>query len=356
MTLPQILAVGDRFVLPELFVAALHAELGDHADVTSYATAWPDEPETPIAEVDEASGSEQELIEALQGRNVLVTHLSPITRTVLEACPDLELVVVARGGPVNVNVAAATENGVRICYAPGRNATATAEMGVTLLLSVLRSIPIAHAQTLSGVGRGALYRYAQAGPEVENTTIGLVGYGAVGSRVARVLHALGADVRVFDPYVDAATLAGIATKMDSLDDLLRASRVVSLHTRLTPETQGLIGRREISLMPQGSYLVNSARGGLLDYDALGDALEEGHLLGAAMDVYPEEPLPSGHRLTGLAEKGLNVVMTPHVAGASRSVAEKVAGIVAAEVGRYARGEALSHLSNPDVLIRLADQS
>jgi D-3-phosphoglycerate dehydrogenase len=351
VNVPNVLAVGDRFVLPELLVTAVRAELGADADVASYATAWPDEPEQPVAEVDEASGTEQELIEALQGRQVLVSHLSPVTRTVLDACPELELVVITRGGPVNVNIDAATDHGVAVCYAPGRNAVATAEMAVTLLLSVVRRIPIAHAQATTGVWRGGLYRYEDAGIQIEGATVGLVGYGAVGSRVARALRGLGAEVLVFDPFVDPAALSGVAVPVGSLDELLRASRIVSLHARFTPETRGLIGRREIELMPEGSFLVNSARGGLLDYDALCDALECGHLLGAALDVYPVEPLAAGHRLVQAAAKGLNVVLTPHVAGASRAVAENAAVITAAEVGRHARGEPLLNLSNPEVLHR-----
>jgi D-3-phosphoglycerate dehydrogenase len=102
-------------------------------------------------------------------------------------------------------------------------------------------------------------------------------------------------------------------------------------------------------VPEGSYLVNCARGGLLDYDAVLAALESGQLHGAAMDVYPQEPIPEDHPLLSAAKRGLNLVLTPHVAGASRTVAEKVSAIVAAEVGRHVRGESLHNVSNPEVL-------
>ncbi|MFB4314200.1 2-hydroxyacid dehydrogenase [Actinomadura sp. 21ATH] len=333
----RVLAAGDRFVLPELLDGALRAELGGAADVRPLELPWPVTPFGPVGEVDEASGTEEAMIEALEGARACVTQMAPITAKVLDNAPDLELVAVARGGPINVNVEAATARGVRVCYAPGRNATATAEYTVGLLLAALRRIPETHA-ALAGRGEwgGRYYTYDATGLELEGTAVGLVGGGAVGSRVARILAGFGADVQVYDPYLPDGD--GPA----SLDDLLRRSRIVSLHARLTPETRGLIGAREIGLMPPGSVLINCARGGLLDQDALCDALESGHLLAAGLDTFAEEPPPPGARVLSAP----NLVMTPHLGGASRAVAEKAARIVAAEVGRLHRGEPLAHCLNP----------
>jgi D-3-phosphoglycerate dehydrogenase len=332
----RILAAGDHFVLPSLLSDALRAQAAD-AEIRELTLPWPVEPFGPVGEVEEASGTEDALIEALRGVTACVTQMAPVTAKVLAGAPELKLVAVARGGPVNVNVKAATERGVLVCYAPGRNATATAEFTVGLILCALRRIPHTHAAlTLRGEWAGEYYTYSATGPELEGGTVGLVGYGAVGSRVARILAAFGAEVLVYDPYAPDAP-----NRVDTLDDLLVRSDVVSLHARLTPETRGLIGARELALMPAGSVLVNAARGGLLETEALCDALDSGHLFGAGLDTYAEEPPPPGSRLFGTP----NLVMTPHLGGASRAVAQKAARIVAGEVGRFHRGEPLRHCLN-----------
>ena len=332
----RVLAAGDHFVLPSLIREALGKEVA--CEVGELKLGWPLEPFGPVAEVTEASDAEDELIEALAGVPVLVTQMGPVTERVLDACPDLRLVVVCRGGPVNVNLDAARRHDVRVCYAPGRNAAATAEFTVGLLLAALRRIPQAHnLLALQGSWEGATYyTHERSGLELEDLPVGLVGYGAVGSRVARALCAFGARVTVYDPYV-RGEIHGL--RVPSLDELLCRSRLITLHARLTPETRGLIGARELALLPRGSVLVNVARGPLLDEDALCDALASGQLSAAALDTYAREPLPPHSRLRALADR---VVLTPHLGGASRAVAEKAARIAAAEVGRWARGEPLAH--------------
>ncbi|WP_030345113.1 2-hydroxyacid dehydrogenase [Streptomyces sp. NRRL S-1022] len=332
----RVVAAGDHFVLPSLITAALAAETD--CAVRELTLGWPLEPFGPVAEVSEASDAEDELIAALDGAEVLVTQMAPVTERVLAACPELRLVVVCRGGPVNVNLEAAGRHGVRVCFAPGRNAAATAEFTVGLLLAALRRIPQAHdllARQGSWAG-ASYYTYEDSGLELEDLPVGLVGYGAVGSRVARVLSAFGARVMVYDPYV-RGEVHGL--RLSSLDDLLRRSRVITLHARLTAETRGLLGARELALLPPGAVVVNAARGPLLDEDALCDALAAGRLSAAALDTFAREPLPADSRLRALSDR---VVLTPHLGGASRAVAEKAARIAAAEVGRWARGEPLAH--------------
>lgn len=333
----RVVAAGDHFVLPSLITRAVQQEVG-RADVRELRLGWPLEPFGPVAEVQEASDAEDEMIEALAGAQVLVTQMGPVTERVLAACPDLRLVVVCRGGPVNVNLDAAKQRDVRVCFAPGRNAAATAEFTVGMMLAALRRIPQAHDPLArQGSWEGATYyTYERSGLELEDLPVGLVGYGAVGSRVARVLCAFGARVMVYDPYVHGE-IHGL--RVTSLDGLLRGSQVITLHARLTPETRGLIGARELALLPPGAVVVNVARGPLLDEAALCDALESGQLSAAALDTYEREPLPAESRLPGLSER---VVLTPHLGGASRAVAEKAARIAAEEVGRWVRGEPLAH--------------
>lgn len=339
----RVLVAGDHFVLNRLLEEALRSEVRDDLDVRTMILPWPVEPFGQVAEVSEASGDEDELIEALQGVRICVTQMAPLTERVLRAAPELELFCVTRGGPVNANVDAATRHGVAVSFAPGRNATATAEHTLGMILAAVRRIPQTHGELLEGTWRGDYYVYDNVGPELEGNSVGLVGYGAIGSRVARMLRGFGAEVLVFDPYVSEDALDG--AKRVSLDELLSRSTVVSLHARATPETTGMIGAEQIRAMPPGSVLVNCARGALLDYDALCDALDSGHLFGAAFDVFPEEPIPADSRLL----RTPNIVMTPHLAGASKETAAKAAGIVAADVARYLRGEPLAHCANPEAL-------
>ncbi|MEU5299823.1 2-hydroxyacid dehydrogenase [Streptomyces noursei] len=336
-----VLAAGNHFIRPGLFSAAVRKAAGDTPlEIREIQFGWPHTPFGPVAEVHEASGTEDDMIEALHGIEICVTEHGPLTERILANCPDLKLFCTSRGGPVNANLEAATRHGVAVCNAPGRNATATAEHTLTLLLAAARGVGDTHTDLRHGIWRGDYYDYDNCGIEIDGTTIGLIGFGAIGSRVAKVLHAMGAHVLVHDPYVRPEALAGPAEQV-TLDELLTRSRIVSLHARVTPETTGMIGRAQIAAMPRGSVLVNCARGALLDYDAVCDALETGHLAGAGFDVFPEEPVPAGSRL--LTARG--VVLTPHIAGGSQQVAHKAAEIVAAEVGRYLRGEPLHHQAN-----------
>ena len=337
----SVLAAGDEFVRTALLVDALRDRLGDPA-IRELELPWPTVPWSSVAEVEEAAGDEDTMIEALAGMTVAVTHLAPFTERVIAAASDLRLVVVSRGGPVNVNLAAATKNGVAVCYAPGRNAAAAAEFAIGLILAACRSIAAGHHELASRTWPGHYFRYDTAGFELGSSTVGLVGYGAIGRRVARVLTAFGARVLVYDPMIDEAEDGVEAVR---LDELLARSRVVSLHARLTKDNRGMIGADELALMPAGSVLVNSARGGLLDHDALCDALESGHLAAAALDTFPAEPLPPDSRLFDAPR----LVRTPHIAGCSREVAENAAHICADEVARWVAGEPLAALANPDVL-------
>ena len=324
----RVLVAGDHFVTNELVIAALRDRIGAGFDPRTLTLPWPLHPFGPVAEVDEASGDEDELIAALSGVEVAVTQMAPFTARVLAAADTLRLVVVCRGGPVNVNLEAAAAAGVEVRTTPGRNAVAAAEHTIALMLAALRQIPDRHAGVRAGEWRSDLYALDQVGGELAGSTVGLVGYGAIGRRVGRILSAFDARVLVHDPYADPASLDG-ATAVD-LPELLERSTVLSLHARLTPETAGMIGAAELSRLPRGAVLVNTARGGLLDYDAVADALESGTLGAAAFDVFDAEPLPADSRL----RTAPRVVLTPHLAGATRQTAERAASQAADAVAGF----------------------
>ena len=189
---------------------------------------------------------------------------------------------------------------------PGRNARAVAECALGLMLSEVRNLARSYALLKEGIWTRD-FPNRDSIPELHEKTVGLVGYGAVARLVAGYLHALGSHVLAFDPYVTGPT-PGV-TLVD-LDTLMRRSDVVSLHARLTEETHHLIGSAELELMKPTAILVNTARSGLLDEDALVRALSERRIMGAALDVFDTEPLPKGHALLALD----NVTLAPHLAG------------------------------------------
>lgn len=332
----RVLLAGDHFVEADALAREITAAAPDASlEMHSLLLPWPNVPFAPVAEVDEASGSEYEMIAAIEGIEVCVTQMAPFTRRVIESAVSLKLICVTRGGPVNVNLDAARARGIAVCAAPGRNAAATAEHTMTLLLAALRNIPARHAEILGGQWRSDYYGFDQVGFEVGGSIAGLIGYGAVGRLVARMLRGFGAQVMVYDPFATIDPADGVVQEND-LNRLLAASKIVSLHARLTKETRGMIGAAQIAAMPRGSVLVNAARGALLDYDAACDALQSGQLAAAAFDVYPEEPLSAQSRL----RTAPNVVMTPHLAGATKETAVRAARIAASQVAAYLAGRSL----------------
>ncbi|MBB5789554.1 2-hydroxyacid dehydrogenase [Jiangella mangrovi] len=342
----RILLAGDQFVRNDLLAERLLAAVArtpspPAVELRTLELPWPHVPFGRVAEVDEASDVEDELVELARDAEVIVTQMAPVTERVLAAAPSLRLVVCTRGGPVNVNVDACTERGVLVCNTPGRNAVAAAEHAVTLILATVRAIPRVHGTVAAGQWRSDLYAYDECGLELSGSTVGLVGYGAIGRRVARMLQAFDARVLVTDPYVAPAELPeGVA--LVSLEELLTSSDIVSLHARLTAGTAGLIDAAALALMRPGSYLVNSARGGLVDYDALLTALDDGHLAGAGFDVFPAEPPAPGWPLL----RSDRVVMTPHLAGATKQTAHRAAELGAAAVAAWLAGEEPPGLVNP----------
>ncbi|WP_026876452.1 2-hydroxyacid dehydrogenase [Jiangella gansuensis] len=344
-----ILLAGDAFVRNDLLADELRRAVGAAMPATglefrTLELPWPHVPFGPVAEVDEASDVEDELLALIDGVEVIVTQMAPVTSRVLDAAPSLRLVVCTRGGPVNVNVGDCTKRGVLVCNTPGRNAVAAAEHAVTLILSTVRAIPRIHGTVAAGQWRSDLYAYDECGLELGGSTVGLVGYGAIGRRVARILRAFDATVLVADPFVDAAALDP-GVELVELEELLSRSDVVSLHARLTPQTAGMIDAEALATMRPGGYLVNSARGGLVDYDALAAALDSGHLAGAGFDVFPAEPPAPDWPLL----RSDRVVMTPHLAGATRQTAHRAASLAGASVAAFLAGDRPPGLVNPDAL-------
>lgn len=342
----HIFSAGDGFVLPSLFVEALRERVPASAQVTfsEITLPWPRVPFGSVRGVDEASGTVEEVIDGAKGADLALTQLAPFTREVFAACPQLRFVGVSRGGPVNVDLAAATAAGVRVSFAPGRNAQAAAEFTIGAMIAAMRHLPEADADLRGGVWRGDFYSHENAGTELCGATVGLVGYGAIGRIVARALTALGAHVIAYDPYTEPSEIERQGVRPATLDDLLEQSHVVSLHARLTEETHHILDAERLERMRDGAVLVNTARGGLLDYEPLPEMLRSGKLAALALDVYDQEPPGPDWPLLDAP----NVLLSPHLAGASRQTAQRAASIIADEAARFLTGQHLEHLANPEV--------
>lgn len=344
-----VATLGDNFVLPELFQRALTRRVIEPLEFHSLLLPWPQVPFGPVGSVIEASGQEDEVIRVVAGAEIAVTQLAPFTKKVFKSAPNLRLVSVCRGGPVNVDLDAATESGTLVTYAPGRNARAAAEFTVGVMLAAMRRIGDGNTGLHRGEWRGDFYAFPMAGMELCGNTVGVIGFGAIGRIVADIVLAFGAEVLVYDPFLsDEALLPESVSRVD-LPTLLSLSKVVTLHARLTEASHNMLTADNLTLLPRGAVLVNTARGGLLDYDALPALLESGQLGAVALDVFEEEPPPPLWPLLGKE----NVILTPHLAGATRQTAERAAEIVAEDVARFILGKTPQHLANPEVLAQLS---
>lgn len=343
----HIVCIGDHFILPSLFETAFVNQMSNSSKFTfsHQQLPWPIEPFGPVGTVIEASGTEDQLLEVLQNHKYVLTHKSPFTNRVFEESPNLEFIGVCRGGPVNVDLTAATNAGVVVTYAPGRNAQAAAEFTIALMLSALRKISNADKEMKAGIWRGDYFVYENSGYELNDTNVGVIGYGAVGKIVANILKAFGANVFVHDPFANQVEIKEHKLNPVSLEELMKTCFVVTIHSRLTKETTHLINENNLKLLPKGALLVNTARGGLLDYDPLPELLETGQLGGLALDVYDEEPPSKNYPLLNAP----NVVLTPHLGGATKQTGVVAANIVASDLKRFLLGEKLLYVANPEVL-------
>jgi len=338
----KIAIIGDRFMAPSTFEAAIRARCGGSIDIATMQLPWPDEPmrhgyvEPGMEGLKEYQGDADAIVAFVGSAEVAITQLAPFSAAMLKRMPALKLIAVARGGPVNIDLSAARERGVKVVNAPGRNASAVAEFTIGAIIAETRLMTRGHDALRRGAWRGDLYRADLVGRELSQMTVGVIGYGHIGTKVVRLLKAFGGRILVADPYVDlSAEDIRDGVVKTTLGALLRDSDVITLHARVTAETIGFIGRAEFAAMRKGAVFVNTARGPMVDYEALTEALKSGHLRGAMLETFAVEPAPAGLELLRLE----NVTLTPHIAGASLRTIERAAEAAAEEVRRYLAGEA-----------------
>ncbi|AZS38616.1 Glycerate dehydrogenase [Microbacterium lemovicicum] len=331
----RILLIGDSYMSADVFAQAF-ARRGLTADVATVRMAAPT---WDTSRVQEFEGDPAEVARLAQGYDVIAFHAAPVTAEVIAALPDLRLAGCARGGPVNIDLEAAREHGVRVTTTPGKNAEAVADLTIGFLISLVRNVPASLRDVDARIADGrplaeSTFEGARwFGREVAGLRVGLIGYGNVARLVAARARALGAEIVAYDPYVDAATVTDARIVAD-LDELLSASDVVSVHARATADNHHMIGAEQIALMPPGSFLINTARESLVDESALLSGLRDGRLAGVALDV--NEPDGPWREMVDQP----NLILTPHLAGATRETLVRGAEMLASEVQAFLDGRPL----------------
>lgn len=289
-------------------------------------------------------GNSDELASLMKDEDILVVHAAPVTDRVLQASPNLKAVFCVRGGPVNIDIESATKMGILVGAAPGRNAEAVADFTLALMLALARNL----------VGGVEFVRENKQftreewegffGHELGGMVLGLVGYGNVGSRVAKRALSFGMSILVYDPYVERGKIEAPGISVTDLDTLLSTSDFVSIHAREAPENNDMISTKQFERMKKAAYFINTARGSLVDEDALYGALTSGKIAGAALDVMKSEPTDPSSKLVKLP----NIIVTPHIAGASHEVRYRGAEIVARSIQNLIAGLPVGGLMNPEV--------
>jgi glyoxylate reductase len=308
------MAIKHTVVLTAAFPTVAREMLAGELDVVEHPTEHGRTEEEMIAILSEADGA-------------IVLLSDPITRGVLEALPHLRIVANFAVGYNNIDIEAARELGVRVTNTPGVLTEATADLTMALILAMTRRLPEGDAE-VRGTGRCEWEPLKLLGASLQGKRLGIVGMGRIGSAVAVRARAFGMEV--------IGTRSGQASGISN-DELLATSDIVSLHLPLSAETRHLIDAKALGRMKRGGYLINTSRGALVDESALCDALESGHLRGAALDVYEHEP-EVNPRL--LAMK--NVVLVPHIGSATEEARSAMARIAATEVLRFFRGLPAEH--------------
>ncbi len=288
------------------------------------------------------------LAEKMRGCQLAVIENDFVTAEVLEACPELILIVVFRGTASNVDLACATRLGVAVINTPGRNADAVADFTVGMMINCARQVIrcVDTLRTNQWVEKGDRWTYVNhQGYDLPGKTVGLVGLGAIGRLVAKRLSGFDVNLVGYDPFVTPQEAEAFGVNWLPLEQVLAHADLVSLHVPLTDATRGMFGADQLRCMKPDAYLINTARADVVDQQALLQCLQEGWIAGAALDVFSEEPIGKDHPLAVLP----NVICTPHLGGATRDVVANHTRIGMLGLRAFMQGETPAHCVNPQSL-------
>jgi phosphoglycerate dehydrogenase-like enzyme len=325
---PRVLVLASDVLFSHFFPESVRTRLNEVAE-------W-----SQLAERDD---SPQLRAEIAQADVLMTTWHSPFLRMEMLGTQPRVRLIAHCGGEVKSRMEAAVFDHVTVTNAAEPMAVPVAEMALALMLTLVRRLPDYAAEMRAGVIR--TNEYVSCGETVRGRKVGLIGFGRIGKAFARLVEPLGVELLVTDPYCDAEAVAASKGKLLGLEELLGSCSVVVLAAGLTPETRNLLDQRRLSLMPDGAYLINVARGGLVDLDALLAELRKARI-SVALDVTdPLEPLPPNHELRQLP----NVLLTPHIAAGGIEMRRAIGAVAVEEVVRFCKGEQLQNVVTPDML-------
>lgn len=267
---------------------------------------------------------------------LLVRSATTVTAELLEKMPNVKIVARAGVGVDNIDLDAATKRGVVVVNAPDGNTISTAEHTFAMMMSVMRNIPQANAS----IKAGEWNRKAFQGFELRGKTLGIIGFGRIGTQLAKRAKAFEMSLLVFDPFLTKARAEKLGVTTAELDEVLANADIITVHTPLTKETKGLLGMENIAKTKPGVFLINCARGGIIDQEALKHYLDNGHIAGAALDVFEEEPVADENLLSFK-----NVIATPHIAASTKEAQLNVAAQVSEEVLNFLEGQPATNSIN-----------
>ncbi len=282
---------------------------------------------------------EVELLNLISRYDAVVAGTDEFTENVIARGAKSRLKIIARHGVGldNVDLEAARRHKVYVSYTPEANSDSVADHTIALILTLLRKILGASTSLMRGEWEAAEFM----GHELKEKLVGVIGFGSIGRRVAKRLEGFDATVGAYDPYVPEEEIERGRIKCLSLEKVLESSDVITLHVKLTPETHRMIGRTEIESMKKNAIIVNTSRGGVIDENALVDALRTRRIAGAALDVFDDEPPPKDHPLLKNAFE--NVVLTPHIAAYTFEAIKRMGEMVIEDIFKVLHGEKPTHV-------------
>lgn len=342
----KILTIGDAMIPGAWFTEAA-AALGKADFVTAdWETDWSKLQNRRL--VVEQQGPGVEVVPpaflANPDAEIALGLFVPFSADGMDALPKVRVIGVARAGVENVDVKAATERDILVVNVMGRNAEAVSDFAIGVMLSEARNIARAHHAIKTGAWRKT-FSNSDYVPELKGKTVGIVGFGYIGRLVAKKLSGFDVKILVHDPYVKPEDIAAAAAQAVDKQTLFSQSDFITLHARLSAENKGFVGREALALMKPTAYLINTARSGLIDTDALVKALQSKRIAGAALDVFDVEPIPADSPLLGLD----NVTLTTHIAGTTREALTRSPELLVNEVARILDGVPTPALKNTAVL-------
>lgn len=284
-----------------------------------------------FANVDSKKLSRDELLNEIEKYDAVLTRVDvKFDKEILERARNLKVIGSATTGIDHINVEYANSKGIKVVNLSGAHTIPTAEHTFSLILSLVRKIPWAY----ESLKRGEWDRKRFFGIELEGKTLGTIGFGKIGSRVARYAKTFGMNVLTYDPYINKDLANEIGVKVTTLDDVLQNSDVITIHAFLSPETRKMISFDAFARMKPTTFLINAARGEIVDGEALLDTLKNNKISGAALDVFDEEPLPPTSRLIEYAKNNDNLIITPHIAASTKEAVHNAAKEIVQKIKEF----------------------